>query len=178
MTVVTKKAWKNVRKIEEAFCGESFISRSEFEALTAHLRNRKYFRQSVRRMVDGGFLVETKSHIALTVKGFIRFHAKYKIKTPNHWDGKWRIISFDVPEKNHADRDRLRYLLRDSGFYQLQRSVWLCPNFIGEKVWKLIVELGLHKYCTAMLAELFEGDSIARTHFNLGPSKISRSRNV
>jgi len=50
------------------------------------------------------------------------------------WDGKWRMIVFDVPQKKASDRARLRRSLADRGFGYLQDSVWITPDpLTGER---------------------------------------------
>ena len=44
------------------------------------------------------------------------------------WDGQWRLILFDVPQRQASDRARLRRYLRDHGFGFLQNSVWVTPD--------------------------------------------------
>ncbi|OGG58014.1 hypothetical protein A2853_00780 [Candidatus Kaiserbacteria bacterium RIFCSPHIGHO2_01_FULL_55_17] len=44
------------------------------------------------------------------------------------WDGKWRIVLFDIPESYAALRDRIRAILKEAGFVQLQQSVWVFPH--------------------------------------------------
>ena len=44
------------------------------------------------------------------------------------WDGQWRMILFDVPQKRASDRARLRRSLADRGFGYLQNSVWISPD--------------------------------------------------
>lgn len=46
-------------------------------------------------------------------------------ETARGWDGFWRVIIFDVPESQRAARDLLRKKLKELGFYQLQKSVFL-----------------------------------------------------
>jgi len=47
---------------------------------------------------------------------------------PNEkWDGYWRILIFDIPEKFRQLRDDLRVLINILGFKQLQKSVWITP---------------------------------------------------
>lgn len=61
--------------------------------------------------------------------------AKYQIDDiaiakPKKWDGKWRVIIFDipaVPAASNAIRDVFRKKLKEFGFYQLQKSIWLYP---------------------------------------------------
>src|SRR3989304_9555308 len=43
------------------------------------------------------------------------------------WDGKWRVVFFDIPEKDKKRRDGLRKYLGKLGFRQYQRSVFICP---------------------------------------------------
>ncbi len=44
------------------------------------------------------------------------------------WDGRWRMVLFDVPMGQNAQRERLRRYLRDHGFGFLQNSVWITPD--------------------------------------------------
>lgn len=53
---------------------------------------------------------------------------------PEHWDGKWRIVIFDVPEKKSKQRNDFRNKIRDFGFYQLQKSVWIYPHDCHDEV--------------------------------------------
>lgn len=50
-----------------------------------------------------------------------------EIKKPKKWDKKWRIVTFDIPDKKKRARDALRNKLKNLGFYQFQKSVWIHP---------------------------------------------------
>ncbi len=50
-----------------------------------------------------------------------------KIEKPAVWDGKWRLVLFDIPEQKRAARDALRLKLKDLGFKELQHSVHILP---------------------------------------------------
>lgn len=72
-----------------------------------------------------------KTVIKLTKNGKEKV-LKYKledliIRKPKRWDKKWRIVIFDIPEKYKQGRDAFTLKLREIGFIQLQRSVWVCP---------------------------------------------------
>ena len=67
------------------------------------------------------------------------------------WDGKWRFVIWDIPEKRRIVRDLLRYKLKQLGFQRFQKSVWGCKknctkelrNFIkktGIKDWVMVIE--------------------------------------
>jgi len=44
------------------------------------------------------------------------------------WDGKWRMVIFDVPQTQASARARLRRSLASRGFGYLQDSVWITPD--------------------------------------------------
>ena len=46
---------------------------------------------------------------------------------PSVWDKKWRLVIFDIPEKNKKAREALRRKLKDLDFLWLQDSVWVTP---------------------------------------------------
>ena len=46
---------------------------------------------------------------------------------PAHWDKRWHLVFFDVPEKKRRGRDALRLKLRELGFYEWQKSVFVHP---------------------------------------------------
>jgi phenylacetic acid degradation operon negative regulatory protein len=50
------------------------------------------------------------------------------------WDGRWRLVVFDVPEEHRVARDKLRDYLHSRGFGYLQNSVWVTPDDVsGER---------------------------------------------
>ena len=55
------------------------------------------------------------------------------IKKPKVWDKKWRILIFDIADKQRIKREALRGKIKELGLYQLQKSVWVSPyNFKKE----------------------------------------------
>lgn len=48
-----------------------------------------------------------------------------KIKKPRKWDGKWRLVFFDISNLKRIYREAFRGKLKELGFYQLQKSVWV-----------------------------------------------------
>jgi DNA-binding transcriptional regulator PaaX len=69
--------------------------------------------------------------IEITEKGKKRL-LKYefddiKIRIPKKWDGLWRIVIFDIPEKRKKARDAVNIKLKDLGFYPIQKSTFIFP---------------------------------------------------
>lgn len=50
-----------------------------------------------------------------------------KIELPVKWDGYWRVVMFDIPERKKFARDALRRKLKELGFRELQKSVFIFP---------------------------------------------------
>ncbi|MDO8529421.1 MAG: hypothetical protein Q7S18_02025, partial [bacterium] len=56
-----------------------------------------------------------------------------EIKKPKKWDKKWRILIFDIKNRDKLKREALRGKIKELGLYQLQKSVWVCPyEFVKE----------------------------------------------
>jgi len=74
---------------------------------------------------------ENKRGFVLTSKGeeIVEGYAigSLKIEKPWRWDGKWRVVIFDIPEKRRDARDELRLALISIGFVMIQKSAWAYP---------------------------------------------------
>lgn len=46
------------------------------------------------------------------------------------WDGRWRLVIFDIPRERNAERAWLRRHLRSRNFGYLQNSVWITPDSV------------------------------------------------
>jgi len=77
---------------------------------------------------------------------------KLEMAKRKRWDGKWRIIIFDVPEKMRGKRDLLRKELAAFGFMQLQKSVWAYPYKLPEEFINLWKGTGILRHCVIIEA--------------------------
>ena len=59
---------------------------------------------------------------------------KFKLFTRPQWDGKWRMVIFDIENKYSSLRDALRRKLIQIGMYPLQESVFVYPYPCTEEV--------------------------------------------
>lgn len=71
-------------------------------------------------------------------------------------DGKWIMVVFDIPEKLRRSRDFLRQILQSLGFKFLQKSIWVCPYDVLEKLQKIIQKINLEKYVKIFLIQEIE----------------------
>src|SRR3989338_612058 len=79
-----------------------------------------YVKYSISRLKDKGLIEfvtkNGKTFARLTDNGKQRLKCyqlgEMIIKQPKHWDGRWRIVIFDIKEMNRRKRDQLRLQLR------------------------------------------------------------------
>jgi len=89
------------------------------------------------------------------------------LKKPKRWDGKWRILIFDISEKRRWVRDQLRIMLTQLGFTQLQRSVWVYPYDCEDTIILLKADFSMGRDVLYIIADRIENDVQLRRHFNL-----------
>lgn len=86
---------------------------------------------------------------------------------PRHWDGRWRVLIFDIPEKRKQVRAQIRASLMQMGFVHLQHSVWAFPYDCEDFVALLKADLRVGKNLLYMIVDILEGDEALRANFNL-----------
>jgi phenylacetic acid degradation operon negative regulatory protein len=74
------------------------------------------------------------------------------------WDGKWRIISYEIPEKKRELRDRLRREMRGWGLGPWHRSFWLTPHPIINDLRELVYGKEEDQYIQAFESTHVFGD--------------------
>lgn len=65
---------------------------------------------------------------------------------PQKWDGKWRIVVFDIPEQKRLIRNLFRRNLKKWGFKPLQKSVWISKKNVTDKLFNYIKDLGVEQW--------------------------------
>jgi len=79
------------------------------------------------------------------------------------WDKKWRLVIFDIKETDRNSRDILRKHLRNYGFGYLQKSVWISPYDVFDKLKILIDQCKISENVI-----LIESKKISIDNFELG----------
>ncbi len=118
-----------------------------YSHLFCERRSPRYIRSEFSRLQKRGLISKKGSIFYLTKTGekeafFARLNAELFAYRPQKqkWDGMWRMILFDIPEKKRRYRDHLRHLLRALDFVELQKSIWASPykipKFLEEILWE------------------------------------------
>lgn len=89
--------------------------------------------------------------VRLTNKAKIRIIDN--IAKSSETDGKFRLVSFDIPETRKTDRNCFRRAIKRMGFRQIQKSLWVSDRNIGE-----LVEMAAKEYKVSDFVAYFIAD--------------------
>lgn len=143
-----------------------------FKPKSAYERER--IKNSIYRLQKQG-LIKRKDNMdgyfVLTANGKARAMRykieETKIQRQKRWDGKWRLVMFDVPEEKKRARQAINYSLKKIGCTHYQKSVFITPfpcekeiDFVGDT-------FGAREHIRIVVAERVEGDSAFKNKFGL-----------
>ena len=149
------------------------------------LRNKKYFKKKfderkiarlVERLKRNRLIIlneeSGKFKVELTEKGKRKVKEIHldnlEIERPATWDGKWRVVIFDIPDKyKKRARDALREKLKELGFYQLQKSVWVIPHPCEKEIQFLCELFDITSYVNILIVDEIYNDIKLRKYFKL-----------
>lgn len=106
----------------------------------------------------------------LTKLGYFRVRKLSKvfgIQKPKRWDGKWRIVIFDIPETKKSERDVFRQQLKSLGLANLQQSIWVHPYECRDQIFYLAGNMFIKPYVRYIVAEEFTGERDIQRRFAL-----------
>jgi DNA-binding transcriptional regulator PaaX len=105
------------------------------------------------RLIDQELVAIEDEKYFLTDYGVKLIHKLFPKK-----DGIWKIIIFDIPEKNRKVRTVLRSKLESLGFRKWQNSIWISPFALDPDI-----ELELNQLSERYFIRLIKTQSINRT---------------
>lgn len=129
---------------------------------------RKSFYPRLMQLEKSGYVQRKKNSVVLTHKGNRRAeYIKWRVKKVDFktWDGKWRILSFDVPENKKCLRENLRRKLCYLNFVRLHDSLWITPLPIEKEINELLKILEIRYFIRHMVVEKINFDTDLRRKF-------------
>ncbi|MEK7654350.1 MAG: hypothetical protein AAB345_03695 [Patescibacteria group bacterium] len=103
-------------------------------------------RKTIRRLQERGLVAKNAQGCVLTSLG-AEFSRSITEQAQNFndkdWDGKWRIVFFDIPESKRRDRRWINFELKNIGYRQLQKSVLAGKRPIGQDFYTELSAKGL-----------------------------------
>lgn len=139
----------------------------EYYPSTIERLTRKLYRQG---------MVETKYEhgipvVKITNKGIVEVLKydldKMEIKPQKKWDGKWRLVVFDISKKYNKVRDLIRNKLKAMNFYKFQDSVFIYPYPCEKEIQYLREVLQIPHTIKLIRADRIENDKQLREIFKL-----------
>jgi len=97
-----------------------------FNKLIYYLKTKGYIK--IKNLEGKKALILTKGGIDRAIK------ASFKLDRKRRPDGKWVMLIFDIPDKHKEKRLILRSALQNLGFKIFQKSVWISPYDVSEKI--------------------------------------------
>ncbi|MEK7116812.1 MAG: hypothetical protein AAB837_01435 [Patescibacteria group bacterium] len=130
---------------------------------------------TIQKLEDKDFIEIKKDkegeHLKITDKGKLflwKLESKHLVlKKPRKWDKRWRMIIFDIKEKERFQRDAIRLMLQNIGCVCLQNSVWVYPYDCEEVITLLKVSYEIGEEVLYVIAEKIENDYWLKKHFKL-----------
>jgi len=125
-------------------------------------------RSALARMVKKGRLTSerrgrpvyyglTPRSIAVLDEGYVRIWRTGAVN--RHWDGRWTLLSFTLPESWQRQRHELRTHLLWAGFGPLQGGLWIAPSSVD--VERLLAGLEAGTHVRAFVAQPHQGMDVA-----------------
>jgi len=105
--------------------------------------------RALKRLRENGFVElidDEKMAFRLTDSGRDRALWLKMKESDQKWDGMWRFVIWDVPEKRRIARDLLRYKLKQLGFQRFQKSVWACKKNCTKELRDFIRKTGIEDW--------------------------------
>ena len=144
-----------------------------FKKLDKIDRKRKYYINiTIKKLISQKMLIEDS-------RGFLKLSEtgeKYLIEIgdrdnvilkPKRWDGKYRVIIFDIPEEKKKIRNVIRRQLMTWGFLRLQNSVWVHPYECQNIVTLLKTKFYVGGEVLYLTVDSIENDAWIRNQFSL-----------
>lgn len=136
------------------------MSEGVFDAVLRNLNKRGF----IKKVDSDKYLITPKA-----IKHKRYFEAENAKWDHQKWDGKWKIVIFDILEKQKSKRNIFRGFLKRKGFIRLQNSVFISP-YADFKVLDFVRnELGISRYVNFLeaVSSATEDDSKLRKRFDL-----------
>jgi len=133
--------------------------------------------ESIKRSRDAlikrGLLEVKNGELRITKSGrmylfkYLSLGDNKELNKKKKWDGKWRVLIFDIPETRRFDRDNVRRALVSIGFMRLQDSVWIYPYNCENLISLLKADTETSENVLYMIVEAVENDGPIKKYFGL-----------
>lgn len=137
--------------------------------------NQWRLKQVLKRMYDKKLveIMETKDGQTVKIsdigkKKLLKYNLEEMTLSERHWDGKWRIIIYDIFTGKKQERELFRRTLKRMKFLQLQKSVYLTPFKCVDEIEYLRQVCNVGKEVLILTVSEIENEKAYKEYFGLG----------
>ncbi len=144
-------------------------SQKEWKKFNPYILKRNLQRLREQKVVE---MVERDGQqiIRLTQKGqtkYLKFTLQNLSLTGKNWDGKWRIIIYDIAKFKKNQVSAFRNVLKYMNFFRLQKSVYLTPHECDKQIAYLREYFGIGDEVILIRADKIENEMFYKQYFGL-----------
>jgi len=176
--------WLKDFAFDAAGAAEAFLlSAGSSRLMMRRMRlNSREYQSAIYSLKKSGYIKRTNEDQFLITPKAIKKIRMLKVEESDwrqkEWDGRWRIVVFDIPEPKRRERNILRSLLKRKGFIGLQNSVFVAPYADFDDLNLMRSELGIEKYVNFFVAKSagIDDDRLLREKFGLNSDRGKKVR--
>lgn len=114
---------------------------------------------------------DKKQRVRLTKKGEAYLQKilfeDIRLPEPKKWEGSWTFVLFDIPVQFSKERTAFRWRLKNLGFYQYQKSVWVYPHPCEKEILSIADYFGVGKFVEILETNHLSEDRDMKKYFGL-----------
>lgn len=122
--------------------------------LGSHKQSKQNAKKTFKRMKEKDLIFLSGEKVKLTATGkklLKQIEAEdITIERPDKWDGFWRVIAYDIPDRAKKERDYFRLKLELLGFIKVQESLFAIPFECKEEIAVFAQSLGVSPFVLYM----------------------------
>ncbi len=153
----------NTVKAFKMFKGTRIYSKKQIQSAVESIKRQK--------LIEYIYDKDGKTIVRITKKGQSRLRVfdidLMEIKKQKSWDGKWRLVMFDIPMRFTKGREALRFHLKKLGFFQFQKSAWVFPYPCEDEIIFIANFFGVGKCVEILTIESILKDTKLKKYFSL-----------
>ncbi len=154
-----RNQWKVIKTVSREW---KKIDKKELHKEISSLYHSKLVKKTENQDGTYTFTLTDKGRLKALTYNFEKLTIKQK-----DWDGKWRFIIFDIPEKFRVGRNALREKIKKLGFYELQKSIFIFPYECSNETEFIVEFFGINKYVRYGTMDFIDDDVYLKNHFKL-----------
>lgn len=100
-------------------------------------------------------------------KKLLKYNINEMVLDEKNWDGKWRIVIYDIFSKKTSERELFRKTLKRMKFHKLQKSVYLTPFPCADEIEYLRQVCDIGNEVIMLTVTGIENERIYKEYFGL-----------